>query len=167
MLLFTNDVTIFLNWRQNFPPTSGIKAFIFVAWIFGNFFHFCIIQAVMHSRLIHNLLELVRFRPLIQPSVTFYSREALKTRTVPSFLGLVQPRSFSSSEPSSKWGSKSKKDKRKIPLHLSTDMSLSPESEALLAPFRARVKEQVRLKHLVGFKLKLSTFSFWDSNNTE
>jgi hypothetical protein len=41
------------------------------------------------------------------------------------------------------WGSKSKKDKRKVPLRLTIDMSLSPEQEALLAPLRARVKEQV------------------------
>jgi hypothetical protein len=42
-----------------------------------------------------------------------------------------------------KWGSKTKKEKRKVPLHRTIEMSLSPEQEVILAPLRAKVKEQV------------------------
>jgi hypothetical protein len=42
-----------------------------------------------------------------------------------------------------KWGSKNKVSKRRVPLALTVDMALTADQEALLAPFRAKVKEQV------------------------
>jgi len=69
---------------------------------------------------------------LIRP-ITTYFREFLKK----SVCDTVQLRS----KVTTNWGSKSKKDKRNLNI-TSFTMALSPESEALLAPLRAAVKEQ-------------------------
>ena len=69
---------------------------------------------------------------LIRP-ITTYFREFLKK----SVCDTVQIRS----KVTTNWGSKSKKDKRNLNI-TSFTMALSPESEALLAPLRAAVKEQ-------------------------
>ena len=94
------------------------------------------------------------------PSIVTFAKGLLlkssRSVTASRFVHHTQPVVASIDPP--KWGSKNKKDKRKVPLHRTIEMSLSPESEAILAPLRAKVKEQVRVfsMTLLGFQFVLT-----------
>ena len=90
----------------------------------------------------------MQFKSLIQPSFICFTKGILFRSSLrkESLQTLIFSNFSSAKHSSSKWGSKSKKDKRQIPLQSSLDMSLNPDQEALLAPYRARVKEQVNIK---------------------
>ena len=86
-----------------------------------------------------------------RPSIVTFAKNLLLRRVTPASRFVHHSRPVVASIESPKWGSKNKKDKRKVPLHRTIEMSLSPESEAILAPLRAKVKEQVRVFYFVTF----------------
>ena len=88
-------------------------------------------------------------KALVQPLVIVASYgknsvlKSLTPKTICPGFRFVGQSCILSSKTLPKWGSKTKKDKRKVPLHRTIEMSLGPEQETILAPLRAKVKEQV------------------------